>query len=59
MVYNEYTLLQILQLNDQGVQPPSIVKHLAAEGIAVTMKDVAKFLKHFLRQVSSQAARVH
>ena len=44
MVYNEYTQLRILQLNGQGVQPPSIVKQLAAEGIAVSRKGVAKFL---------------
>ena len=41
LVYNECTQLRILLLNSQGIRPPSIVKYLAVEGIAVS--NVAKF----------------
>ena len=45
--YNEYTQLRILQLNGQRFCPPSITKYLAAEGIKVSRKGVAKFIKKF------------
>ena len=48
MVYNEYTQLRILQLNGQGIRSPSIAKYLAAEGIAMSRRGIAKFLKRFL-----------
>ena len=47
MVYNEYTQLRILQLNGQGIRLPSIAKYLAVEGIAVSKRGIAKFLKRF------------
>ena len=46
MVYSEYTQLRILQLNSRGIRPP-IAKHLASEGITVSRKGVAKFIKKF------------
>ena len=47
MVFNEYTQLRILQLNSRGIRPPIIAKHLASEGITVSRKGVAKFIKKF------------
>ena len=47
MVYNKYNQLRILQLNNQGFRPPFITKHLVAEGIKVSRKSMAKFIKKF------------
>ena len=49
MVYNEYTKLRILCWHQQGIRPPTITKYLAAEGIKVSRKGVAKFIKRFRR----------
>ena len=49
MVYNKYTKLRILRWHQQGIRPPTIAKYLAAEGIKVSRKGVAKFLERFLR----------
>ena len=58
MVYNEYSQLRILQLHNQGFRPPSITKCLAAEGIKVSRKGVAKFIKKFY-ETGKQQARSH
>ena len=47
MVFNKYTQLRILQLNSRGIRPPTIAKRLASEGITVSRKGVAKFIKKF------------
>ena len=47
MVYSEYTKLRILHFHTQGYRPPAIQKCLNAEGIAVSWRGVAKFIKRF------------
>ena len=50
MVYNEYTKLRILHFHVQGYRPPAITKRLEDEGIVVSRRGVAKFIKRFTRR---------
>ena len=45
-VYNEYTKLCILLLNQKGLHPPAIERYLREEeGIYVSVRGMAKFIK--------------
>ena len=56
MVYSEYTKLRILHFHAQGCRPPAITKWLERNGIAVSRRGVAKFIKRFLRRGTSTIA---
>ena len=56
MVYSEYTKLGILHFHAQGCRPPAITKWLEHNGIAVSRRGVAKFIKRFLRRGTSTIA---
>ena len=47
MVYSDHTVLRILYLHAKGYRPPAIKEHLDSEGIAVSQRGVANFLKKF------------
>jgi len=49
MVYNEYIKLQILRWHQMRIKPPTIEKLFAREGVTVSRKGVAKFIKKFQR----------
>lgn len=49
MVCNEYIKLRILRWHQQEICPPTMTKYLASEGIKVSWKGVAKFIKRFCR----------
>ena len=57
MVYDEYTKVQILRWHQMGIHPPTIEKLFAREGVRVSRKGVAKFIKRYER--TGKPARVN
>ena len=51
MVYNEYTKLRRLLLNQKGLHPPAIEQYLREEeGIYVSMRGITKFIKRVYKR---------